>query len=88
MKTLDTLTKDERSLLLFLESRATDQGGRVKTAHMNAADMTIAEGWHREGFVGFGRIASEDLSEFGTHWCSLSDEAWALAAAERKARAA
>ena len=88
MKTLDTLTKDERSLLLFMESRATDQSGRVKTVHMNEADMKIAERWNREGFVKFGRIASEDLSEFGSHWCFLSDEAWTLAHAERKARAA
>ena len=85
---LETMTKDERSLLLFLESRATDQAGRVKTVHMNDADMKIAERWNREGFVKFGRIASEDLNEFGSHWCFLSDEAWQLAAAERKARAA
>jgi len=85
--TLELMTEDERSLLLFLESRAVDQAGRVKTIHMNADDMEIAEQWNRDGFVKFGRIASEDLNEFGTHWCHLSDEAWGFAAAERKARA-
>lgn len=87
MKTLETMTKDERSLLLFLESRSVDNSGRVKTVHMNADDMKLAERWNREGFVKFGRIASEDLTEYGSHWCHLSDEAWQLAAAERKARA-
>lgn len=88
MKTLDTLTKDECSLLLFMESRAAHQGGRVKIAHMDAADMKIASRWNREGFVKFGRIRNAGLSEFGNHWCFLSDEAWILAHAERKARAA
>jgi len=87
MKNLDTMTKDERSLLLFLESRATDQSGRVQTRHMNEADMKIVERWNAEGFVKFGRIRSADLSDLGSHWCFLSDEAWTLAHAERKARA-
>jgi len=88
MKTLDTMTKDERSLLLFLESRAVDNSGRVQTVHMNFDDMKTTERWNKEDFVKYGRIASEDLNKYGTHWCQLSDEAWQLAAAERKARAA
>lgn len=87
MKTLETMTKDERSLLLFFETRAVDHSGRVQTAHMNADDMEIATRWDAEGFVRFGRIAAEHRSEHGTHWCSLSDDAWSLVHAERKARA-
>jgi hypothetical protein len=86
MKTLKTMTKDERSQLLYFETRAVDCGGRVNGAHMNAADMEIAKRWNAEGFVGFGRIASEHINSTGSYWCNLSDEAWALAAAERKAR--
>ena len=88
MKTLETMTKDEKSLLLFLETRAVDQSGKVQTEHMNDDDRKIVERWNSEGFVRYGRVASEDLNKHGTHWCHLSDEAWALAHAERKARAA
>lgn len=88
MKTLNEMSRDERSLLLFFECRAVDHSGRVKTVHMNDADRAIAERWNAEGFVQYGRICAENLSEHGTHWCQLSDEAWALAHAERKARAA
>lgn len=87
MKTLDTLTEDERSLLLFLEAAATERCGRVHTDHMKEGDMMIASRWNSEKFVAFGRISSEDIGKFGTHWCVLSEAAWELAAAERKARA-
>lgn len=53
---------------------------------MNADDFKIAERWNAEGFVRFGRIASEYLSNAGAHWCSLSEEAYVLAYEERKAR--
>ena len=81
------MIKHEISLLLFFECRAVDHSGRIKTSYMNAEDIKIAERWNEEGFVSFGQIASEDLNEFGSHWCHLSDEAWRVAAAERKARA-
>lgn len=87
MKTLETMTKDERSLLLFLETQAVDNSGKVKTAHMNSDDDEIAKQWNTEGFIRFGRVASEYANQFGTHWCQLSDEAWLLVAEERKARA-
>jgi hypothetical protein len=35
MKSLDTMTSDERNLLLYLETRAVDYGGIVDTKHMN-----------------------------------------------------
>lgn len=84
---LSEMTKDERSLLLFLETRAVDHAGKVQTAHMNADDFKIAASWDKTGFIKFGRVAFEDVNKFGSHWCSLSEEAWALAASERKARA-
>lgn len=87
MKTLQSMTKDERSLLLFFETRAVDYAGKVQTAHMNADDFKIAQRWDSEGFVNFGRIAFEDVNSHGSHWCRLSDDAWALAHEERQARA-
>ena len=43
MKSLDTMTSDERNLLLYLETRAVDHGGLVDAKHMNKEDMEIAE---------------------------------------------
>ena len=86
MKTLKTMTKDEKSLLLFFESCAVDKWGKVNTRHINEEDYEIAEKWNKEKFIGFGRVASEGVNEYGSHWCLLSDEAWKLAHEERKAR--
>jgi hypothetical protein len=87
MKTLKTMTKDERSLLLFLETRAVDHAGRVDTRHMNSDDFEIAKRWDAEGFVNFGRIAFEHCNDRGSHWCKLSPEAHQLCGEERAARA-
>lgn len=96
MKTLDKMTKDERSLLLYLETRAVDQGGLVDIRHMNGEDIKIAHEWDKEGFINYGRVCFEDaqrLSQGGmagkknTAWVELSEEAWTLVHAERKARA-
>jgi len=89
MKTLDTMTKDEKSLLLFFETQAVDYGGKINdTRHMNKEDFEIAEQWNREGFIKFGRIRFHSIvkDSYSTRWCELSDEAWILAHAERKAR--
>ena len=85
MKSLDTMTSDERNLLLYLETRAVDYGGIVDTKHMNKEDMEIAEKWDKEGFVKFGHIKFHSIT-VGTHWCELSEEAWNLAHTERRAR--
>jgi hypothetical protein len=87
MKTLAKLTKDERSLLLYFESRSIDYYGRVDPRQMNDEDREIAERWNKEKFVLYGRIASDWVNEYGSEWCRLSDEAMKLAAEERKARA-
>jgi hypothetical protein len=85
------MTKDEKSLLLFLETQATDYGGRVDVRHMNEDDMNIADKWNKDGFLKFGRIRFKDIRQAGTrhstHWVVLSDKAWKDAHEERKARA-
>ncbi len=87
MKTLKKMSKDERSLLLFLETRQVDYGGRVNLQHMNKEDMDIAQKWNNEGFIGFGRIVARNINSDGSSWCKLSEEAFKLAHKERKARA-
>jgi len=85
---LENFGKQERSLLLFLETRAVDYSGAVKTAHMNEADMDLARTWDQIGLIGFGRIAFESLPrpDGSTHWVFLSPDAWRLAHEERMAR--
>lgn len=83
---LSEMSKDERSLLLYFETREVDQRCAVHTQHMNADDMAIAKHWNEIGFVKFGRIASDCLPmpSGSTHWCKLSEDAWRLAHQERK----
>ena len=81
------MTKYELSLLLYFENCAVDYGGRVNALRMNADDMAIAARWRKESFVSFGRIIIKDHNRDGTHWVELSEEAWAAAHAERRARA-
>ena len=84
------MTKDEKSLVLFLEVRATDNGGRVDVRHMNEGDMNIAEEWNVTEFISFGRIVYKDIATTGTkssHWCHLSDEAFGIAHQLRREKA-
>ena len=87
MRNLETMTKDERSLLLFFETCAVDYGGKIDARHMNDEDFNIAKQWNTEGFIEFGRIRFHDIVGKQTHWVTLSIDAWVLAHTERKARA-
>lgn len=89
-KTLDTMTREERSLLLFFESAVVDHAGAFEPTRLNHDDFKIAEQWRAEGFSSHGRIAFSDLEKLRprTNWCELSEEAIALAHEERRARAA
>lgn len=81
------MTLQQNSLLLYLESCATEHGGRVKRIHMNDDDIKTAKAWHDDGFIAFGRISERDVGGMkGTHWVRLSDEAWTLAHKERRAK--
>jgi hypothetical protein len=88
---MEQLPKEELSLLLYFESRAVDNGGTLQSVRMNQSDFETAKRWNAKGFVSFGRIAAADLKRYEglatDHWCVLSDSAWAVAHAERRARA-
>jgi hypothetical protein len=90
-KKTNEMTKEEKSLLLFLETQAVDYWGKVDIRHMNEDDMNIAERWNKEGFIKFGRICFKDRKPAGgrnsTHWVILSEKAMNAAHDERKARA-
>jgi hypothetical protein len=85
--TEESLTKDEISLLLYLETRAVDHSGRVNSENMNADDFAIANRWNELGFLQFGRVASAHCAPGLTHWCYLSDRAMAMAHSKRRERA-
>ncbi len=88
---LENMTKDEKSLLLFLETCAVDQGGLVNIRHMNNEDVSIAKEWNKMRFILFGRVSFasiERLFDKGrTNWCRLSNEAFQIVSQERFARA-
>lgn len=87
------MSKDEKSLLLYFESRCVDNRGSVDGRKMNEIDFEIANRWDKIGFIQFGRVDSKIMLEYIenqrpiSHWVELSDEAWKLAHEERRARA-
>ncbi len=88
---LTEMNKEERSLLLFLETCAVDHGGLICIQHMNDADIEIAKQWNNNEFISFGRIKSDDINSSGgktySYWCLFSQKAFDLAHQERIARA-
>ena len=89
-ETKNELTKDELSLLLYLETRAVDQSGIVDTKHINETDFEIAHRWDKQGFITFKRWTQRDsLGDIKqlTYITTLSNEAWVAVAQERQARA-
>lgn len=81
--TFESLTKQEVSLLLFLECRAVDYAGAIPSGKLNAEEIGLAQRWHADGFIQFGRIYSGDRTH-GSYWCVLSPEAWSLVAKARQ----
>jgi hypothetical protein len=87
MKKLEEMSRDERSLLLYLETRAVDYSGKVDSAHMNDGDREIAKQWNDDGFIRYERICSRDAALRATTCVMLSDDAFNLAHQQRKLRA-
>ena len=86
------MTKQELSCLLYLETRAVDHAGRVNVVHLNDDDRATIKIWTESGFIEYGRVCFADIGyqsqrHASTTWVKLSDEAFRLAHAERKARA-
>ncbi len=92
MKKLEEMTVEERSLLLYVETCAVDYGGLVHCQRINEADREILKRWDSEGFLSFSRITFKSLGilkdKHHTDLVRLSEEAWALAHEERRARSA
>lgn len=91
------MSRDELSLLLYLETRVVDHGGSVDALRMSKDDFSKAAQWNAEGYLQFGRIYSKSIQALAghtgesaarvTHWVKLSERAWVDVAVERRARA-
>lgn len=96
MITYELLTKDERGLLLYLETCAVDAGGLIDVRKMNEDDFAIARRWDAEGLIAFGRLPGalvfsrkkNNPYRHLSNYVILSPDAWQLAHAERRARSA
>lgn len=86
---LKDMSKKERSLLLYLESRAVDNGGVVCMLRMNAEEITIAEEWKASGFLReWRRIPYHAITQQGeSQLVELDPHAFELAHEERLERA-
>jgi hypothetical protein len=84
---LSDMSKEERSLLLYFESRCVDNNSGIDPRCMNENDFKIAKKWNENGFIEFRRVFSGYLTEKLSHYVNLSDDAWNLAHEERQARA-
>ena len=88
-----TLSKEEQSLLLYLESRAVDGAGTIDSRHINPEDYEKMKLWRQEGFIKMGRISKTKENEkklpsiWCDHWVEMSELAWQAAQALRKERA-
>ncbi len=85
--TTKKLSRDELSLLLFLETCAVDKCGAVDGRHMNKKDFETARKWNQQCFLEFGRVLSNHTRIDRTHWCRLLGRSMEAAHHERAARA-
>lgn len=86
-KKLDAMTREQRSILLYLEDCAVNKSGQVDDRCINAEEVAIVSKWKQKGFIEYGRIVIKDVNKSGASWVKLSDGAFKLAHEERKARA-
>ncbi len=87
MTTLETLTKDQKSLLLFCECCCVDNAGIYQPERTNDTDRQNLDTWREEGFLDHGRVSSEHLSPTRRLWVRLGHEAMAMAQTLRRDRA-
>lgn len=93
--TPETLTRDQKSILLYAECALVDRGGLLTGARMNEDDMANLKLFADAGILKFGRIphallrsASRSSDNYpSTHWVEFTDVAWELAQKLRLDRA-
>jgi len=85
------LSEFETDFLLYLEDRLVEHRGKVRSDQIRPEEVALAQRWNASGFLQFTPIRPEEVdysqSNPATHRVSFSEEAWALAAQVRRARA-
>lgn len=82
------LSIGEATTLMYLETCAVDQCGRVSARRLNQDELRWAQRMAKIGFIGFGRICSRDCNSDGDHWVTMTPASWSLAQQLRRDRAA
>lgn len=79
----ETLTKIERSILLYAETCVVDYAGLLEGKRMNSDDIEALKKFEAAGILKFGRIPARVLgsmiSRECTHWVEFTEAAWVLA---------
>jgi hypothetical protein len=89
------LTKEERSLLLYLESCLVDHHGYINAQRINIDDRATLKAWDEAGYVHYGRLPmwviqdryrQSKHTEHESHYVRFSEAAWQDAHRERRQR--
>lgn len=83
-----SMDRDKLSTLLYIEARAVDHSGSLKSENMNDDDFQTLKEWQDRNLIEFGRIAFKEQGKAGgaTHWVRLSPEIRRAASIERDKR--
>lgn len=89
-----SLTKDERSALVYAESCAVDFGGLLEAKRMNEADGRAFSKFVGDDILKYGRIPSKFIDDVkrktgrnATHYAQLTPRGWVVAGLLRQRRA-
>lgn len=80
-------SKVKINVLLYLETRLVDYGGRVDMRRINGEDQAAIDQMVEDGLILFSRICAADCKPDSSHAVSFTDEAWQFAHSFRKMRA-
>lgn len=73
------LTKEEKSLLLYVEDCCVNKSGYLENEKMSGSEIKTLEKWNEDGFIYFRRLKSHEMIYKKTHVTKLSNKAWDLA---------
>lgn len=84
---INEMTKDEKSMLVYIESCNVDGDCLLVGARMNEADIVAMKKFQQEGLLlKSGRIPWKMINGNRTHYAELSEAGWELAHQLRKQR--
>lgn len=83
-----TMTREQRSILLYAETCIVDGSGLLEGIRMNEADHQALTKLKDEGFLDYGRVPGSLLGELKgkTHWINFYESGWQAAHQLRRSR--